>query len=491
MGLLKDCLDILGISRMSRKPPAGNRDSLEEATHAELVALVRKLLARVEALEMENATLREQLRESKRATAPFSKGKGKAAPKRPGRRAGKGRFTTRPAPEPGPADEVENLHAPLDSPWCPQCGARLKLQEQIVTVEDTPPEPVRHIKRFRVQTGVCPLCGWRGRGTHAGLAPGQHGATAHRTGPHVMAQALTLHYHYGLPLCKVSPVIKASTGIALSQSAITQAAGALCAQGGAMQRAYAGLRQEVRRAPVVNTDDTGWRIGGVAAYLMGFFTPVLAVYQVRWRHRHEEVLEMLGAAFDGLLGTDRGISYEAEALAEVEQQKCLSHLLKNLSVVEETRQGRAKSFARELKATLRGALALWQQYRAQRCSMRAYRARGKLIKEKLTRQLRDRVLSDTDNQRLLDGIGRQHDCGRVLLFLERPEIEPTNNRAERGLRGAVIARKVSHCSKNERGAGIYEAMKSVTATLALRGQRVITGLANLISGHPMQKAASR
>jgi len=83
---------------------------------------------------------------------------------------------------------------------------------------------------------------------------------------------------------------------------------------------------------------------------------------------------------------------------------------------------------------------------------------------------------DSDHQRLLDGIGRQHDCGRVLLFLERPEIEPTNNRAEPGLRGAVIARIVSHCSKNERGAAIYEAMKSVTATLALRGYRVAAGL---------------
>lgn len=306
-----------------------------------------------------------------------------------------------------------------------------------------------------------------------------------------MAQALTLHYHHGLPLCKVPAVIMASTGIALSQSALTQAAGVLCEEGGAIHAAYNGLRAEVRTAPVVNTDDTGWRIGGVSAYLMGFFTPVLAVFQIRWRHRHEEVLEMLGAAFESLLGTDRGSSYEAGALAEIAQQKCLSHLLKNLSVVEETRQGRAKIFAREVKATLREALTLWQQYRAGRCTMRAYRGRGKLIKEKLTRQLRDRVLSDPDNQRLLDGIGRQHDCGRVLLFLERPEIEPTNNRAERGLRGAVIARKVSHCSKNERGAGIYEAMKSVTATLAIRGQRVVTGLANLIMGHPMQNVAGR
>jgi len=85
-------------------------------------------------------------------------------------------------------------------------------------------------------------------------------------------------------------------------------------------------------------------------------------------------MEMRGAAFKGVLGTDRGSSYEAEVLAEIEQQKCLSHLLKNLSVVEETRRGRAKQFARDVKSTLWEALALWQEYRAGRCSLRTYRA---------------------------------------------------------------------------------------------------------------------
>jgi hypothetical protein len=40
----------------------------------------------------------------------------------------------------------------------------------------------------------------------------------------------------------------------------------------------------------------------------------------------------------------------------------------------------------------------------------------------------------------------------------------------------VIARKISHCSKNEGGAGIYEVMKSITATIALRGFEVATTL---------------
>jgi hypothetical protein len=44
-------------------------------------------------------------------------------------------------------------------------------------------------------------------------------------------------------------------------------------------------------------------------------------------------------------------------------------------------------------------------------------------------------------------------------------VEPTNNRAERDLRPAVIARKVSHCSRNERGARAFEAFTSVLQTI--------------------------
>ncbi len=91
-----------------------------------------------------------------------------------------------------------------------------------------------------------------------------------------------------------------------------------------------------------------------------------------------------------------------------------------------------------------------------------------------------RRLRDAGHERLLDEIGRQHEQGRALLFLEHPEIESTNNRGERGLRRAVIARAVSHCSGNEQGPRTDEAMKCVTATLAVRGHSVARALGDLI-----------
>ena len=129
-------------------------------------------------------------------------------------------------------------------------------------------------------------------------------------------------------------------------------------------------------------------------------------------------------------------------------------------------------------------------HRAGKIGWRKFRKRGKKLREELNHQLRERVLSDADNQRMLDGIGRQHDKGRVFLFLDCPEVEPTNNRAERGLRPGVIARKVSQCSKNATGARIFEAVKSITATLVLRGHNVAKVLADLIRGGSMPADAT-
>jgi transposase len=457
----------------------------------ELVAIIRRLERRIAEQDKQIAALIEGMekltkavRESHRGNAPFSKGRSKPDPKKPGRRAGKGNFARRPEPEPTPADEVHDIDVPLDvdQRLCPECGVPLDTADEQVSVEDVAPVPRRVIKRFSVEVGTCPLCGRRVRGSHPDIGQHQSGANAHQVGPNAIAQGLALHYQSGLPLRKVPHVIAQHTGIKISQSALTQAAGRLSHNGGIMERHYDALRGEIRHSAVVNTDDTGWRIGTALVFLMGFFTRRTAVYQVRGQHRHQEVMEVIGTSFTGLLGTDRGSSYEAQGFDDVQMQKCLSHILKNLSMVEETKTGRAKAFSTQLKATLREGIVLWRQMQDGRLDRAGYFARAEELDDRLTHQLRGRILSDADNQRMLDGIGRQHERGRLTLFLLHPEIEPTNNRAERGLRPAVIARKVSQCSKNQRGAHTYEVLKSVFTTLALRTQNATRSFAGLLRG---------
>ena len=74
--------------------------------------------------------------------------------------------------------------------------------------------------------------------------------------------------------------------------------------------------------------------------------------------------------------------------------------------------------------------------------------------------------------------------GICCVFWTVLAIEPTNNRAERALRGAVIARKVSHCSRSEAGADAFSAFTSVIRTLYRNGggQPVVDGLCGVFSG---------
>ena len=88
------------------------------------------------------------------------------------------------------------------------------------------------------------------------------------------------------------------------------------------------------------------------------------------------------------------------------------------------------------------------------------------------------LLAKASGDEQLRRVGNQTG-GRVFLFLEKPEVEPTNNRAERALRPAVIARKVSHCSKTERGAEAYAAFHSVLQTAKKAGTSISHSLLQL------------
>ena len=93
---------------------------------------------------------------------------------------------------------------------------------------------------------------------------------------------------------------------------------------------------------------------------------------------------------------------------------------------------------------------------------------------------------DADNYRLQNELGWHDDRGNLLRFLDDPSIEPTNNRAERALRPAVIARKVSHCSKTVEGADAFSAFTSLIRTLERSGddQPVVDSALRCFQWHP-------
>jgi transposase len=444
----------------------------------ELVALILKQAAAIAALE---AKVEELTRSGKRQAAPFSKGTRARDPKRPGRKPGQGTFKRRVAPAPEQLSEPP-VDVPVAEPACPACGGELAFDHvEEASITDLPEVIRPRVRLFRVAVHRCRGCGAVARGRHPELAADQRGATAHRLGPRLMAAAHQLHYRLGVPVRKLPELLRLLTGAALTQGAIT--GDALRKAAGPIGAKYAELCDSVRASAWCHTDDTGWREGGSPRWLMAFVTDTATVYQIRRRHRNEEVRERIPADYAGTMITDRGTSYDAAELSAIKRQVCLAHVPRSISEVTEAKAGRAKWFGSELKALLRRALGLWHERRAGP-PVEGYVERVRRTKFDVTWHLRDRRLADRDNQRLLDGLGRCHDAGSLLRFLDDPSIEPTNNRAERALRPAVIARKVSHCTKNARGTGAFEAWTSVLATLSrtLSGPELLDALVRLI--HP-------
>ena len=462
---------------------------------ASLLALVWRLIAEIKRLWDEVARLRAEndllKRKNARSATPFSKNQRKKNPKRPGRKPGQGDFRNRTAPAEedysGPPEDV-----PVNETTCPDCGGDLREDEpEIVTNTDIPPTPKPEVKAYRIRIRTCCRCQRKVRGQHPDVAPDQFGATAHRVGARAQAAAQILHHDDGIPVRKVPGVLQTLTGLSMTQSAMTQSAIRLGTGTGPVAQKYQQLRDNCPAQEAINTDDTGWRINGNPAQMMVFESEAQTVYQIRAQHRNEEVREVIGDDYQGTLGTDRGKSYDAKELIELKQQKCVSHLLRSIDEVLKTKSGPARGFGVVLKSQLKEAVKLYKAFHDPTQKLRDYDQRVRALELEVSYHLRPRELKDPDNQRLLNEIGRHHERGNVLRFLHEPTtIEPTNNAAERALRPAVIARKVSHCSKNERGAESYSAFKSVIRTLKKQGGNLLEKLTQLMDRSPPDEATA-
>lgn len=196
---------------------------------------------------------------------------------------------------------------------------------------------------------------------------------------------------------------------------------------------------------------------------------------------------MIPPDYEGVMVTDRGRSDDAQAFDDVKQQKCLAHILRSISEVLKTKKGRARDVGERLTGLLQDTMQLWRGSHPGEVADFTVQALG--LQDAITHHLRNRCLPAPDNQRVLTHIGRHHDRGTLLRFLEEPHIEPTNNRAERALRPAVIARKVSQCSKHVPGAHAFAAFTSVVRTLAKQGAAsMVEGLYQLFRSAQLHTA---
>jgi transposase len=360
-------------------------------------------------------------------------------------------------------------------PECPGCHATLG--EAAVIFHDQYqidlPQPKPVITRFRVPVARCPSCRRRVQGRHPEQTSNALGSAAVQYGPRLLGLAADLKHRLGVSYRKCSSVLLTLTGVVVASAALVRSSHRLRKLA---QPSYDRLVEAASKSAVQHVDETGWKIGGRSAWLWVFADEHATLYRIRPSRAHEVVVEVLGEEFGGVLVSDCFLAYDPLPFAK---QKCLAHLLKTCGEIERSKTRGAVRFSRRVAALLRKAMAL--KRRRGTIGDRGYAVlRGKVHAEL------DRLLSgtytDPDNARLAKRLRKQR--GHLLRFLDHDGVDATNNLAEREIRPAVIARKLSAGNRTESGAETHAALASLLRTCRRQGRDILGSLGDLLRHGP-------
>lgn len=235
---------------------------------------------------------------------------------------------------------------------------------------------------------------------------------------------------------------------------------------------YAEILERVRRARVVYADETSLHVGGERWWLWTFSTTEEALFVLRPSRGEGVVREILGEGFEGKVVVCDG--WKADPYGRWFLQRCWAHLLR---VAKEGAEESARG--KELYE------ALCEMYERLTRDLEAASPRTRTRR----RHWGERRLAE-----LVEQFGRSWargvrkvvtylENGRSawLTFLRHPGVEPTNNRAERSIREAVVIRKIIGTLRNVRGAEALTRLLSVLGTWKLRGESPSANLYAVLS----------
>ena len=435
-------------------------------TYDDLLEAVQRLQRQVEALQADNARLRAELDEGRRAAkrqaAPFAKGPPKPDPKRPGRRPGPrhGRHGHRPTPSPEQVDEAHD--APLPDA-CPDCGGPVEethLDTQFQT--DIPRRPV--VRRFTVHCGRCRSCGRPCRGRHPLQTSDATGACASQVGPDAQAAVVLLNKEAGLSHRKVARAFDALFGIRLTRGACTQI---VLRAGRRLRPAYQEVRRRLKESKRLTPDETGWRVGGQPAWLPCWVGDGMTCYDIHPQRGAGALVAVIGLGFDGILIHDGWAAYDR--FEEAIHQQCVAHVLRRARELEQSQSGRARVLPRQVISLFQGALrvrdaALAGEVDAQELEREHLRHVNALL------DLTERPRANEANRLLAQHLWDHGE--QWFMFLIDPSLPATNYQAEQAIRPAVVNRKVWGGNRTEPGA---EAQKVILSVLETCKQQLLSG----------------
>jgi len=239
------------------------------------------------------------------------------------------------------------------------------------------------------------------------------------------------------------------------------------------------LLERVRDAKALNMDETGWRTAGERRALWGAFTDRHAIVRVR-ADRHEDHAKELLADTTAIVTSDRWWAYSHLPLKR--RQICWAHLRRDFKAHAEG-LGAEKAFGEEglrICEQLFWTREIYQHTRERKELKRRIRALRREFKPILVT-----YAGKAPRYKYCRGMARNllKVWPALWTFADHRGVEPTNNHAERALRGSVIYRKLSLGSQSDDGERRIERLLSIHTTCRLQRRPLHHYLIDALTAH--------
>jgi transposase len=382
-----------------------------------------------------------------------------------------------------PTDEVDHLQAWRPSE-CEQCHTPLRSSDQLgqpLRHQVWEIEPVRaQVTEHQFYTCECSTCGWLNRQPHPSTVPNGN------FGPRLTGTVATLHGRYRLSLREVQALAQDLWQVQMSLGAVQDSCYKVSQ---ALEQPYLAAQQQMQASSETNVDETGWYKQGQRAWLWVAVSAVASVYMIATSRSRASFKALVGEKYGGVVGSDRYNAYYE--LAENQHQLCWAHLIRNLRGLGQ-RAGPAAVWSETGLALSEQLFEVWHEFKAQG-DERELR-RGELAQRVEPIRCEFKKLLEA-GQRLPDGKVKAF-SGQLLkleerlwVFVKVPRVEPTNNAAERALRGAVIWPKTCFGSQSDKGCRFVERMLTMSATCQIHRRNLLDLLTESLTAHWSGQAA--
>jgi transposase/transposase-like protein len=400
---------------------------------------LKKALKRIEELE-------ELVKEKNKPS--FVKEDVKEEPKKTGQKEGHEGYS-RHIPE--RIDEIKEHK--LDK--CPICGGIVSDTQEIRerVIEDIEQPRIKNTKHL-IHRCYCKNC-------NKIVEPEFYDALPNaRFGLKLMLLILILKLDCRIPSNKVTSILSSVFEIKISDGEIYNILRQLSEAFGDY---YSKLVKRIKEALIKNIDETSWRVNGKNNWLWLFINKEVALYVVDRKRNSKVPIKILGNQEGKIIIEDRFSAYnELSKVSGCKQQICWAHLLRN---------------SKDLAEHYREA-----KYIHKRMKYIYEKAKEGEEKEKLLHWMdliASRAYRSAEVFKFVKSVCRTH-RENLFRFVENPEIDSTNNRAERGLRHAVVIRKISNGSRSEDGAEITARLLSVMQSMKLQEVNPFNGAMDLL-----------